>query len=387
MHATIQLLAAGSPQALGLRVTADVGDLRIEAQPTLDLPGGKWIGSVTLRHPGAARLAESFGLAGAPAWLGDGSLSLLAQVSVGGGRVAADNIEMIAGTLHAGGSLALQGTGTGPSVTGHVTAETLPLPLPYGRSPSPLPLDLLAGWQASVTLDAAHVLLGTLPSLDRVNATLTLNDGLFRAQGLTATIGGGAVAGALSIDSHATPPVFGLDAQVTTAALSGPLLDLPLDLLSGTLDATASLTAAGYSPAALLASLGGSLHLTARAGSLAGVDLPAATAAPDLTTDNVNKALAGGTTPFGLLDLQGKLQHGSLSLDQTRLAAPSGTMSAAGSIDLPSGTVDVRLGLMPDVPDPPRIGLRLTGPFDSLIRTPELADLVRWRARPEDHPR
>jgi hypothetical protein len=385
--ATIQLLAAGPPQSLGLRVTADVGDLRIEAQPTLDLPGVKSAGSITLRHPGAARLAESFGLGGAPAWLGDGSLSLLAQVGVGGGRLTADNIELIAGALHAGGSLTLQGTETGPSLTGHLTAETLPLPLPYGRSPSPLPLDLLAGWQASVTLDAAHVLLGNLPSLDRVSATLTLNDGVFRAQGLTAAIGGGAVTASLSVDSHATPPVFGLDAQVATAALSGPLLDLPLDLLSGTLDATAALTATGYSPAALLASLAGSLHLTARAGSVAGVDLAAATAAPNLTTDNVNKALAGGATSFDLLDLQGKIQHGSLSLDQTRLAAPSGTMSAAGTIDLPSDTVDVRLGLMPDVPDPPTIGLRLTGPFDSLIRTPELADLVRWRARPEAHAR
>jgi len=114
-------------------------------------------GPITLRHPGAPRLAEALGIANATAWLGDGSLSLVAQVSRNGGRFAADSFEVTAGSLHASGALAVQATPSGPSVTGRIAAETLPLPLPSLRSADPLPFAWLTGWQAAVKLDVGRV--------------------------------------------------------------------------------------------------------------------------------------------------------------------------------------------------------------------------------------
>jgi hypothetical protein len=43
----------------------------------------------------------------------------------------------------------------------------------------------------------------------------------------------------------------------------------------------------------------------------------------------------------------------------------------------------LHLALLPAVPDPPEIGLRLAGPADAPERVPELAGAVRWRA---EHP-
>ena len=54
-----------------------------------------------------------------------------------------------------------------------------------------------------------------------------------------------------------------------------------------------------------------------------------------------------------------------------------------GTIDLPDQSLDLRLDARPATPAAPQIGLRLTGKPDAAVRTPELADLTRWRATHE----
>jgi uncharacterized protein involved in outer membrane biogenesis len=380
---TLQLLASGAPDALALKLTADIADLRLEAQPTLNLPARTWTSTITLRHPGASRLAEMFGIADARAWLGDGSLSLVAQLTGDDTRIAADSFNITAGTVHTTGALALQQTPDGPSLTGQVTAETLALPLPAMRSTDPLPLGALAGWQATVNLQAGHLLLGQWPALEQAAATLTLSDGMFDIEGLSAKLGGGTLTATLSLDAREKPPVATVQAQIMGAVLNGPLFDLPFDLTAGTLDASASFTALGYAPAALLATLGGDLHLTVLGGTLAGVDLPRA--GGDLANAAVGAALAGGSTPFDRLDVAARLQRGDLQLGQAQLNAASGSILFSGGIDLPTAVVDARLGLHPAVPDAPEIGLRLSGPLGAPLRIPELAEVARWRAAHASH--
>jgi uncharacterized protein involved in outer membrane biogenesis len=302
----------------------------------------------------------------------------VAQLSATDERLAADNFELAAGALRANGMLALQLSDTDPTVTGQITAETLPLPLPDLRAPGPLPVGMLAGWQGSVKLEAGQVLFGLWPTLRRVTATLTLADGRLRIEGLSAMLGGGALSGSFSLDTNAQPPVAALNAQLAGAALSGPLFDLPLDLSAGALDGSASLTAAGYSPAALLATLGGRLHLSVQNGMLSGIDLDRATG--DLPDADIRTALSGGSMAFDRLDVTAHADHGSVQMSEAELRAASGTVGISGSIDLPGAAADLRLALRPAVPNPPEIGLRLNGPFDALRRIPELAGLTRWRA-------
>jgi uncharacterized protein involved in outer membrane biogenesis len=201
---------------------------------------------------------------------------------------------------------------------------------------------------------------------------------MLRIEGLSARLGGGALGGSFSLDTAAEPPAATLDAQVTGAAVSGPLFDLPLDLTAGALDATVSLTAAGHSPAALLATLGGGVRLSVQSGMLAGIDLDRATG--DLPAAGISTALSGGSMGFDRFDMTARVEHGSVQMRQAELRATSGTIGITGSIDLPGAAADLRLALRPAVPDPPEIGLRLSGPFDALRRIPELAALTRWRA-------
>jgi uncharacterized protein involved in outer membrane biogenesis len=263
-------------------------------------------------------------------------------------------------------------------VTGQVIAEMLPLPLPVLHASDPLPVAWLSGWQGSVKLEAGQVLLNQWPAAQRVAATLSLAGGLLRIEGLSARLGGGTLSGAFSLDSGAEPPGLTLDAELAGVSVSGPLFDLPLDLTAGALDASLSLTAAGHSPAALLATLNGALRLTVQNGVLQGIDLDRATG--DLPDSAVSSALSGGSMAFDRLDVTATAEHGSVQMKQAELRAVSGTIGITGNIDLPGAAADLRLALRPAVPNPPEIGLRLNGPFDALRRIPELAAVTRWRA-------
>ncbi len=379
--AQIQLQAGGAPEALGLKLMGVLGDLRMEATPTLDLPGGRWGGTVALRHPGAPRLAEMLGLAGATAWLGDGSFGLVAQLVGGPERVAADSFDVAAGGLRARGALRLEWGGV-PKLSGQVAAETLPLPLPYPRSPDPLPLEALAGWDAAVELAADRVVLAQEKWLDDMRATLTLARGELRLDGLAAKLGGGSLVGTVAFDTAARPPALTVQAGLSQAVVTGPVFDAPLDIIAGVMDGALRLTAAGYSPAGLLASLGGRVTLAGRDGVLAGIDL--ARMGVRLEEADLRAALAGGGTGFEWLAMEGDVDRGGFTLTRAALAGPAGTATASGTIDLTRALLALRLALVPAVADAPAIGLRLTGPVDTAARAPELAGAMRWRT---EHPR
>ena len=380
--ASVSVLASGPPEALALRLAADLGDLRLEAQPLVDLPGRRAAGALTLRHPGAPRLAESLGLRGAPSWLGDGSLGLVAQISVQlpgerPGRIAAEPFDLTAGSLRANGTLALDHIGDAaapPLLSGRVVADTLPLPLPYLRSPDPLPFGALAGWQAQVKLEAAHVLAGDAPELLQAAATLALTDGKLRIDGLSARLAQGALTGSASValppGQAGGSPVLALDAKLAGAVLTEKLFGLPVDIASGRLDAAVSVSAAGYSPAALLATLAGQARLAVADGTLSGVSLGAM--GPGLADAAVRAALAGGSTPFAQASLGLLAQHGVLHVTEGRMAGPTGAGTLAGSVDLAGQAAELRLGLLPAVADPPEIVLLLTGPLEGLRVVPEL---------------
>lgn len=398
----VSVQAAGPPDALGLRVAADLGDLRVEAQPLLDLMGRRAAGVLTLRHPGAPRLAESLGLRGAPAWLGDGSLGLVAQLSVQlpagrPGRIAIEPFDLTAGGLRASGALTLESIGdpvSPPRLSGRIAADTLPLPMPYLRSPDPLAFGALLGWQGVLKLEAAHILIGDSPVLQQAAAALTLAEGKLRIDGLAARIGDGALSGSASIvvppafaasgarssssDDADGRPAVALDVQVTGAAVTDPLFELPVDIGTGRLDASLSLRASGHSPGALLSTLAGEVRLAASDGTLAGLSLGSlAGALPDAA---VRAALAGGTTSFAHMDLVLQARHGVLQVTEGRMSGPSGAATLAGSIDLAGDAADLRLGLLPPVADPPEIVLLLAGPLGALRRMPELGAVTRWRA-------
>ena len=376
------LLLSGPPGAMALRLNAEIGDLRLDAQPTVNLVAGTWTGPVTLRHPGAPRLLEGLGVPGTAPWLGDGSFSLLAQVNAAADRVMLDGIDVAAGTLRARGDLVWAGT----SITGSLTAEVLPLPLPYVRSPDPLPIAALRGWQAQVSLRAAQVLMGQTPVLQGVEAGLRLQDGAARIDRLSGHFSGGVLSGSAVLDGAQEPPSLSVDGTLAGVALAAPVFDAAVDAGSGVVDAQGAFTASGYSWAALLSTITGRATASIRDGVLSGIDLPAAARAlmdadRARVPDAVRMALLGGTSPFERLDLQIASTRGIMSLGAA-LASPAGEIHADGTLDLPAASADIRLQLRPGLEGgpPPEMAVRLTGPARQLRRTPELAGVLRWLA-------
>lgn len=386
---------SGPPDALAASLSLDFGDGRLEAMPVIDAVHRGWAGSITLRHPGAARLIEALGLpqhAGLPVrpdWLGDGSLSLVAQVKRSPLAITADSFTVSAGLLRASGRLSGDLSGTGPRLTGRVSAETLPLPVAKPWSQTSLPWSDLTGWEASLQIDAARVLLDLAPAFDRFSSMVTLNQGVLTIDHVAAALSGGDLTGRLWCDSTSVPPSVRLDATLSGAELDGPQLGLPIEPVSGHADFGVSLSASGYSPAGLLANLDGRLGLSAHSGSITGMDLGAlkdaiadAKVAQSVFMDEgVHKAVMGGLTPYERLTLAASVSGGTITLSNAELFAPSGTVRLTGGANLPADALDLHAVLHPGVPNPPEIGLRVTGGLSGASqRTPELADLTRWLA-------
>ena len=381
---SLLVLAAGPPEALAGRVTLELNDLRLEAQPVFNLPGRRWSGPLTLHHPGAPRLLEMLGMGGAAAWLGDGSLSLVGQVAVAPGRIELEGGTFAAGALRASGRVLAEGR----RVSGQVGFETLPLPLLYPRSPEPLPIAWLRGWQAGLQLRAAQVLVGLTPVLRLAAGDVTLQDGVLRLARGVGQLEGGAITGGAMLDAASDPPRLSVQVQASGLLLGGPVFESPLDVVAGRADASLDLSAAGYSPAALLATLAGPATVRVRDGIVAGFDLGAAGAAlarpdPREATAAARDALLGGRTSFGLLEAPLTVARGVVTTDATLVGA-EGEARLAGSLDMQGGSFDLRLSLRPAGAGAPGLDERLTGPVSSPVRTPELAGLARWLAdRPQ----
>jgi uncharacterized protein involved in outer membrane biogenesis len=374
---SLDLAASGALPALALKLTARLGDLDADAAPSIDLAAGKWSATLTLRHPGAPRLLEALGLPGASAWLGEGSLGLVAQLQGQPGRIAAERFDLAAGAMHASGALTLAEAGNSRTIGGRVDFDTLALPAPDPRSTTPMPQLDLAGWQGGVDLSAVHVLLGRFQTLADARGRLVLGEGGVRLDGIQARLAGGTLAASAAFDTAASPPALTLRASLGGVA-AARLTESPIEVLSGTLDASLDLRASGYAPSALLATLAGSASMSWHDGVLDGVNLAALS--PGIDDSTVQAALGGGSTRFGRLDVALGLAGGLATLDHARLEGPAGTIEASGTVDLIGAREDLHLVLVPPIADPPRIGLRLSGPVSAPTRTPDLAALIRWRA-------
>lgn len=389
--ARLELQAAGPQDALAVDVTLAAADARMEVASTVDLPRAEWSGTLTLRHPGARRLLATLGLPerthleALASWLGDGSLSLVAHLAGAPRRLVAQSFELAAGSLRADGDLAIDRSGEDPRVSGHVRADALTVLAPNGASTVPLPLAALQGWRGDLQIAIDRLDVGGSPDIRDASATLILADGVLRLDQFSGVLGTGSVSGNLTFDTTADPPAMTVQAQLAGATITGPVADASLELLSGRADASLRLQANGYSPSAIVATLGGRATLTVTDGSLSGLDLFRLKLAVEKSDPKSIEAVAvdalsGGATGFERLDVVADVAHGDLTLDRAVLSAVTGETRASGNMNLASQSLDVRIAVQPAVPSPPELAVRLTGPIDHPKRSVELAGLARWMA-------
>ncbi|MBR0644977.1 AsmA family protein [Plastoroseomonas hellenica] len=379
----LRVAGGGPAEALALRAEGELAELRIESQATLDTGARRVQGALTLRHPGAPRLLSALWQGRDMSWVGEGSFSLITSLLVGPAGATAENFELVAGLLRTRGALILALGAERPRLAGRLTSERLPLPDPPWRSTEPLGLAALGGIDAEIALAAQRIEMPDLPPIEDAKAALRLTGGTLDITGLEARVSGGALGGEVSI---ATPPGAAprarLSLRLSGASVTGPLLGLPIDVTSGLTEAELALEAEGHSPAALAASLSGSLRLGVRDGALAGLDLSALQAAAGVLEPEpgLRRALEGGVTGFERLDLAATIDGGVARIAQAALAGPAGPAAASGQVDLARGTLDVAITARPGAAEAPEVALRLQGLLADPQRVVELADWARWRA-------
>jgi hypothetical protein len=389
--ARLDVRVEGPQEALAVDVRLALADAQLEASPTLNLQSGEWSTTLTLHHPGARRLIatlglpEHEGLRAMPAWLGDGSLSLVAHLVGGRGRLAAEKFDLTAATLHASGALAFDLSSAEPRVSGNISTASVALPMPNGDSSVPLPLGVLHGWRGNVQLSVGQLAVGAGPAFRDASATLSVADDGLRLEDFVAKLGSGTVSGSAACDAAANPPSLAVQLRVSDIAITGPLDDAPVDLLAGRADATVRLAASGYSPSVILATLGGRVSLTVHDGTMSGFDLfqlKQAVEKPDPKSVEAaaSDALGSGATGFDLLELGATIAHGDLVLDAGNLTGIAGEAHASGGMHLASQALDIWIALQPALPSPPEVTIHLTGPINQPHRAPELAGLARWMA-------
>ena len=386
LPATLRLRGNGAADALALGAEIALEDARFDANALLDLPRGRGEGSLTFRHPSAARLyAQVFGRE-EPGWMGEGSASLIAR------RVGESNVftlplfTLVAAETRAAGEARLDMNGPRPRLALRLAAENLALPAPDLTDQEPLNLAVLAALDGSFALSATRIAVLGLPPVENAEATLVLDNSQLRLDGFRAALAGGQIEGRGALDIGAQPPRLEANFDITGASLAHPIFDLPLDLAAGRIALAGRLAASGHAPPALVSSLEGSGRFLLADGVVAGVALRDAYAAagiadPAAAEAALRRALLGGATAVERLEGGWQISTGRFLLQEVNLAAEGGVSArVTGSVDLPRATLDVGFALRPPVADAPDIGLRFSGPAAAPQRLPDIAPWARWRA-------
>jgi hypothetical protein len=351
--------AAGPPTALAVSLQGSLGDLEVSAQPLMDLVHDRWQGAVTLRHPSAARLLRSLGFSDAAAWLGEGSLSVVADTNSDGGSWALAPVTFSVGMLHGSGTLGRASARSADAhplpvrpITGTLAINTLPWPEP--AADDPIPFDLLRGWHATLGLTIGQVVDDLTPVATDIRAETDVADGLLHVSIEKAGFLGGKLTGTVNLAASADPPAltasFGLSGAHPSAGTEHDLpLGLPVTVTAQDVEGHATLAARGYSLSSWLASLDATMSLTAGPGTINGIDL-AAVPKPGLEeTLAVDRraALFAGSTAFDTLSATAGITQGELQLGGFQLSGPAGAMTVGGQVDLVRGVCNLDLALKP----------------------------------------
>ena len=330
--------AAGPVTALALSVDGTLGDLGFSAQPVLDLVHDHWQGAITLQHPSAVRLLTGLGFGDGAAWLGQGSLSVVATAASDGSSWSISPLTFSLGMVHGSGQLtrAANRPPDGRKVTGSLAIDTLPWPELAGNDP--VPIGLLRGWQATLGITVNRVVDDLTPVTGHVRAEADVTDGVLRLAIERAAFLGGTATGMVKLDT-ADPPNVAAELALSGGHLAAPNIPewLPVGLTADHLDGHVVLDARGYSLASWLASLNATMAVTATQGVLSGIDLAA----------NRSDEFFKGQTGFDRLSAMAIVTQGDLQLNGFRLGGPAGTIAGGGQVDLVRGTCNLNLTLKP----------------------------------------
>jgi uncharacterized protein involved in outer membrane biogenesis len=372
------LLAAGPVEKLATSLTLSLGDINAFTAPVLDLTKLTAAGPLLLRTPSAIALFKTLGLTAGLPWPGAGSVSVRADFSASPSQLSLPDFVLSMGDLTAAGNFSITPDLT---VAGNINADTLALP-PVPSDFSPL-WAALAAAKGKLAISANRVLLNGDQIFGPSAAGVSLQPGSAAFTLNKATLGGGQLSGNLSAAlSPTTPPAltgkFSLTG-VDVSALNLPIA-FPLSLTSGTVTTSGALTASGYTTQAWSATLSGTAGVSAANGAITGFGLAALGAAltPTPREDALRTACLTGNTQFATLTLAGNFSNGIYQIASAALQGPAGAATATGTIDVPDEAVALELTFVPDVAQPPKLGLAMIGGWANPKKIPAIKPALDW---------
>ncbi len=429
----IDLASAGKgPLDLTAKVKGDFGAVALDGRLALagataqldgriDQPLAAPRVAVTLRlaHPSLAGLAAALGASYRPSDARLGPVSVAAKIAGTRDRLDITGIDAKAGKAELAGTATLTTAGDRPKLDAKLTGGDialdpfLPAATPRRADAAPAtpdgtpvvpaaiqlaqagngaghwsraPLDLaaLGSLDANITLDAKSLAWKNV-KIDAPHAEATLADRVLTLAKLTGKSFDGTFDMAGRLDARAAPALTATIA-VAKANVAKALFDAArLDLAGGTMNFDAKLAGQGASEYALVSSLAGNGKISVKDGTIKGFDL----AAVNQQLANIDRpmdlltlfasAMKGGSTKFTSLDGTFKMTDGVMRTDDLKLTAPSGTGTAAGTVDLPRWQTDITAHLKVAAnPAAPALGVRVHGPLDQPNETILANDLQKY---------
>jgi uncharacterized protein involved in outer membrane biogenesis len=353
--------------------------------------------AVAAQHPSLRRLLAALGYrsAGEP-----GPLAASFRLESERDTWRAKGLAIEAGGTRITGDVTLAAGGAKPHLEARLEAGALTLD-PYlpvrqsaglpiqlaqasGRGPAPVdlwsrePLDLswLAAFDGRAALGVDTLRWGAW-RLDGARTALQVADGALALTRIEGRLFGGALAGEGRLGEGFAAKLSLEDADLAAIGFGGAVEG------KGTL--ALDVAASGQSPYEIVSRLAGSARITARNGSLEGIDLRAVSDQLhkiDRITDLLGLVRgASGSTPFSTLDGTFRIERGIARSEDLKLRAEASEGTAIATVDLPSWFLDAAAAFrLVDHPDAPPLGVILEGPLDAPRRSFDTRALQQYLA-------
>ena len=365
---------------------------------------------VELSHPDLAALLADVGVDYRPA-APDLGISVDAALAGRAGQIRVRGLEAAVGPARLSGDIALSLAGERPRVEADLRGGEIPVGLLLPRG-APAERQAAAGaarpgagrWsRAPVDLGFARAFDGTIRlapqaiswgayRVDEPRLELVLSDGVVAIDPLRGGLFGGELRLAARVDAGVTPRL-GLELDLSDADLAAALgAAAGIDVASGRFDLAGRFTALGSSQEEMLATLAGEGAVTARRGSVAGIDLGALDrelerrgGVPD--EGLLGAAVGGGATSFDSAGASFGVAGGIVVVADARARLDAARATARARIDLPRWHLDLESRFrLAGHAGAPSLGLDLRGPIDAPRRELRSRELERFLARRKGTP-
>jgi uncharacterized protein involved in outer membrane biogenesis len=409
----------GAPDATALDATLEAlgGKLRVSGELRSGAADNASIDlAVEASHPSAAGFARDIVPSYQPAGGDPGALVFAAALRGTPRKIDFSDASLALGAVTVAGEGTLDLTGKRPSLGGSFTfgdlvidhflpARQAALRMPPEIEPrvrrvaaatvarssdtwSRVPFDV--AWPAALDLDLTlsgnSLAYGAL-RIERPALALAATGEALRIDRLSGGLLGGTIEANATLDTGATPRMT-LDLALRQAALQEVL---GTSRITGRADLDLSLSDAGRSPAELIENLQGSGTISARNGTIAGIDLAALDnrlKRPDRSGDffELLHGARGGGTRYETIDGSFQISNGVGETRDLHFVADGGEGRAMFAVDLADrllhGRVEFRLAVDPNAPP---FAMRLDGPLgapDMVFEVNAIERYLQQRAAP-----